>query len=526
MLDNLHMMTVENEGRAGQLLNIGNLYNNMGDFKSAVKYHLQSLALFEKVNSKRGQSFALHSLGNDLVELKQFARAKTYLERSMKMKEELKDKRGMITTSMGMGDIYKQLDQHTLSEKYYLTSLQIAQEMNLPSEEARGNHQLGLLYKKMGDFVHAKETIAKGLAIARKTGDSTMSATINSQLVALTLEEGQENQLENTFFSNLNTFKYSGDRNGEVLEYFRLSEYYASRKQFDKAFFYLKKHEELTDSIEGAAVQLQIKHLEEQYEGEKKEKQIALLQKDQQVQKLELGRQQAYVIVIVIALISVIIISALLVNRYRVTNQTRRIVEMERMRNTIARDLHDDIGSTLSSINILSQLALQGNTSEWSRHFQRINEHSGKIMEKMSDIVWSINTNNDSLEQVISKMKEFAGEILEPKNILYHFEETEDVKNFALTIEKRKNIFLIFKEAINNAAKYSEGSDVAIRIWVQADKICFSINDNGKGFDTSLVKTGNGLKNMQARAANILGILRHVSHPGQGTNILLEVPIT
>ena len=134
------------------------------------------------------------------------------------------------------------------------------------------------------------------------------------------------------------------------------------------------------------------------------------------------------------------------------------------VRNNIARDLHDDIGSTLSSINIMSQLAIQENArlsngqENAGTHLKKIANHSASMMEKMSDIVWSINPKNDSIEQVVIKMKEFAAEMLEPKNIDYSFEIEDSIMALKLDVQKRKNIFLIFKEAINNAAKYSEGN--------------------------------------------------------------------
>ncbi len=525
LLANLGIVKSE-ESRAGLLLNIGNLYHDLGDLKNAAYYHLQSLALFEKIKNKRGQSFCLQSLGNSFLSLNQYAQAKNYYERSIKLKEDLQDKRGIISSSISLGDVYKELNQFKVAENYYTQSLKAAHEMKLLPEEVRCLNQLGLLYKRTGDINRARENMSQSLKLSRQSGDSTISARINSELLGLDLLEKKAREIETTLLSNLNTVINSGDRRNAALEYSRLSEYYALNKKFNKAYDYLRKHEALTDSVAGNMVLLQMNDLEKKYESEKKEQEIILLKKDKELHQLELGRERANVIIIIIVLISVVIIGALLINRYRVTNKAKRILEIERMRNGIARDLHDDIGSTLSSINILSKLALQTNNGESIKYFQRIHEHSGQIMEKMSDIVWSINPNNDSLEQVLVKMKEFAAEILEPKNIAYSFEEAEEVKSLALTIEKRKNIFLIFKEAVNNAAKYSEGSLITIHIWIESEKIQLSISDNGKGFDALTVKPGNGLKNMEARAANIFGTLQRISSPKQGTSIRLEVPIT
>lgn len=204
-------------------------------------------------------------------------------------------------------------------------------------------------------------------------------------------------------------------------------------------------------------------------------------------------------------------------------NRAKRQLELEKVRNHIARDLHDDIGSTLSSINIMSQLAMNGDTKE---NLNKIAWHSSQMMENMSDIVWSINPKNDTLEQVVLKMKEFAFEILEPKEIMHTFHLDNKLVQLKLDVEKRKNLFLIFKEAINNVAKYSEGSMVSISFFVKQHKIQLSIKDNGKGFNEALAKQGNGLINMKERASSMGGHLSLVSQHGKGTEIQVDIPIT
>ena len=195
------------------------------------------------------------------------------------------------------------------------------------------------------------------------------------------------------------------------------------------------------------------------------------------------------------------------------------------MRNEIARDLHDDMGSTLSSIHIISQLALK-ESGPATKYFQRIAEHSAKMMESMSDMVWSINPENDSLQKMLAKMKEFSAEILEPRNMSYRFQGEETLNGTALDVAKRKNIFLIFKETINNAAKYSEGTVVDIRIAHVDNDLQLVIRDNGKGFDLSKMPQGNGLRNMKERAREINAELGFETVPGQGTTLRLTLPLT
>ena len=147
------------------------------------------------------------------------------------------------------------------------------------------------------------------------------------------------------------------------------------------------------------------------------------------------------------------------------------------------------------------------------------------MMEDMGDMVWSINPRNDSMSQVLIRMREFATEIFELKNIEYQFSE-KGIENLILSADQRKNLFLIFKETVNNAAKYSEANKVEISLNQQDHILVMSIKDNGKGFDEQKIKAGNGLRNIRERAKEINSTLTLKSTMGIGTEVELNVPIT
>lgn len=534
LLEALQLIGVNGDktGRAGQMLNIGNAYYQLGELKSAADYHLRSLTLFEEVKNKRGQSFCLNSLGNVFLELQQYATAEKYFLRSEQLKTELGDKRGELTSWMSLGSVYQQTNKFDRALRYFNKALERARELKLTLEEARVLFNLGSLLKTTKKMDDSREKFSEALALARQGGDSALVSRIKTYLVALQNDLKMEKTEEETLLKNITISLEAGSISNRAEGHMTLADWYATRKQFDKAFENLKKGQQLSDSIRSMEVVLQLRDLEESYKNEKKEREITMLKKDQELKSLALSRQKVLITSIGIALVSVLIISVLLINRYRIMNRTNRLVEMERMRNTIARDLHDDIGSTLSSINIMSQLALQENArlphgqGNAGTHLKKIAYHSARMMENMSDIVWSINPKNDLLEQVVFKMKEFAAEILEPKDIDYAFNIEDNIKTLNLDAEKRKNIFLIFKEAVNNAAKYSEGNKLTISLWMQQDTLHLSVKDNGKGFEPTTAAHGNGLKNMEDRAHSMNGKMMQASQPGTGTTIQLEVPLT
>jgi signal transduction histidine kinase len=147
-------------------------------------------------------------------------------------------------------------------------------------------------------------------------------------------------------------------------------------------------------------------------------------------------------------------------------------------------------------------------------------------MESMSDIVWAINPKNDKMEALMSRMKEFAADICEAKQIDLDIELPTQLENLTLDLANRKNLFLIFKEAINNAVKYSNCSLLSIRFQRLADQLQMEITDNGKGFEPGTVARGNGLYNMQERVNECTGSMELNSSPGHGTTIKLKIPIT
>jgi two-component system, NarL family, sensor histidine kinase UhpB len=510
--------------RAGQMLNIGNTYNFLGNLPLAASYHLKSLALFEEAGNKRGQSFCLQSLGNDYYNLDQYEIAEKYFFRSAKMKEELGDKRGVVVSWENLGNVYQRLKKFELSAQYSMKALNLARELNLNGEQKDILFNLGSLMKGQRKFEEARKAFNESMEISKRNGDSLTAARIRSELVMMETDISKQKNEEKLLIENIKIALENGAKSHTADGYYKLAEWYAEHKQFDKAYDYLRQAKALSDTVQGNEIIVQLKRLEEEYKNEKKEKEIALLKKDQELSALALGQQKAVNTSIIIALVGIVVIGILLINRYRVLNKARRMVEIERVRNTIARDLHDDIGSTLSSINILSKVALVEKNGSAENYLQRIGDQSSRMMEDISDIVWSINPHNDSMNQAVIRMREFSSEVLESKNISLNFTEkiNDDIK---LDADKRKNLFLIFKESVNNAAKYSQASSVDVSLEKEGHVLVMKVKDNGQGFDESTVRAGNGLRNLRERAHEINATINLRSQPGNGTQIELRLPL-
>lgn len=205
-----------------------------------------------------------------------------------------------------------------------------------------------------------------------------------------------------------------------------------------------------------------------------------------------------------------------------------RILLAQRIRNRIATDLHDDIGSSLNSISVYSEI-VKRSLSQDNVHALSVIEKMGiasrTMIETMNDIVWAIDQKNDDFEQVIQRMKYFAGELLGGKNILLQLDIDDRVRKVRLPMEIRKNFYLIYKEAINNAFKYSDARNVNVSLSLENSELAMIITDDGKGFEPKEKGLGgNGLKNMEVRAKEIGAYLTISSWIGKGSRISLIIP--
>lgn len=529
MLEGLRLYTAEGNkvGMAGQHLNIGNNYQDMGEYRNAMTYHLKALDLFEEIGNRRGMSFAYSAIGGDFTRLGQYAKALPYIQRSLALKTELNDKKGRATAYVDLGDIHEGLQHPEEALANYKEALALDRALTLTLEEAKVDLIIGKLYAQKRSPEQAAGWFTRSRDLFLRLGDTAYVTAVNAEIAGLEKKGPVDSDDEKAFLASLATSTRTGDRITEINNYKYLADFYTRRGQYDKALQYNERYHTELDSFQNKDLQLQVRALEQQYNLEKKEEEISLLKKDRQLYQANLRNQEIFRYGAILFICLLLIIGLLVMARWRVMQRSRRQVEIEKMRNQIARNLHDDIGSTLSSINIMSKVALQqvdGHPSV-SRDLEKIKDCSSIIMESMNDIVWAINPANDPIDKTILKMKEFAVAMLEPAGIGFSFREEGRLSDMKLGVEERKNLYLIFKEAINNVVKYSRATQVDIVLQVMTHRFQLKITDNGKGFDTERSYTGNGLKNMQSRASEMRALYEIDSSPAGGTRIGLELPI-
>jgi signal transduction histidine kinase/streptogramin lyase len=223
-------------------------------------------------------------------------------------------------------------------------------------------------------------------------------------------------------------------------------------------------------------------------------------------------------------------------NRQLRALEHRHALERERVR--IAQDIHDDLGASLTRITMLSQSAL--NKLEPVKppvvELSRIYNTARSMTNAMDEIVWAINPSNDTLENLAAYFAEFVQEFLTPLGLKFNLDMPLSLPEWNIPSEIRHNVFLAFKEALNNAVKHSGATEVTIVLKIREHGFMLIVEDNGRGFEMTAIngtKTGpgrnsggNGLANMRSRLEELGGNCIVDSRPGSGTRVTLAVELS
>lgn len=197
-------------------------------------------------------------------------------------------------------------------------------------------------------------------------------------------------------------------------------------------------------------------------------------------------------------------------------------------RNRIITDLHDDVGATLSSMQIYGELAVgvwHTQPQESRKMIEKISVTSRDLMNRMGDIIWSMKPVDEERFTLEARLKNYCSELLTPKNISCQCDIDAKLSAAVINPEIRKNLLLIAKEAINNSAKYSGAKKVQVLFKQQANEVLLSITDDGKGFDAAAIKTGNGIGNIKNRCTQLQGSCHIQTAVGKGVIISCRFPI-
>ena len=200
-------------------------------------------------------------------------------------------------------------------------------------------------------------------------------------------------------------------------------------------------------------------------------------------------------------------------------------IDQERSR--LARELHDDIGSSMSSVRIYADVVLNEmdkNPEKAKKIIQKQSNEIAQINENISDLIWAIYSKNEKFSNLLERMREFAFNINSAKGIQFDFDISQELSDITLTADARKNMLLIFKEFANNSLKYAQANQINIIITINEEnkQIYYCLCDNGVGFNADAVKRGNGIYSFEKRAEDLKSSYNYESIIGNGTKLELR----
>ena len=207
-------------------------------------------------------------------------------------------------------------------------------------------------------------------------------------------------------------------------------------------------------------------------------------------------------------------------------SRVRRVLALEGVRTQIATDIHDDLGSGLAQIAILTEVAKRESPPSAQGHLDEAARLARSMRESMSDIVWAIDPRRDRFADLVQRMRQAAFNLLEAEGLRVEFRAPADeaIEGVGLAPDRRRHLLLALKETLTNVSRHARASTVEIEVKLESRELVLTVQDDGAGFDPSVERRGNGLASLERRARSLSGTIEIRSAPGKGTRVEIRVP--
>lgn len=511
--------------------NLGYAYQYVGDFAAGLKALFKGLRVAQGVEKNEDLMASLYSnISIAYMTLDDYDNALVYALKSVKFNQALKDTGGLARVYNTIGEIYKYKEAPDKSIENYKKAIAMHRLTGITANEISSISNLANVYLTKDDIdsaIYYKAQTIQYLTENKKHRFSDYCYAITSYGYMLAVS-GRMKEAKK-YLEDCDACKPLLSDYGFGINYYSFFyQYYKSTGKFELALENLENLKEVNDSLAVESRKFENQRIAIRYEFDTKAKEDSLsYQLKISKQEIATATYKNRMYLLLVALLIICGVGVAIIRRIRKIQNEKRRLALENMRTSIASDLHDDVGSTLSSIQIISSMAMrQCDTNPRLREsVGQISALSDKVSDGIREIVWSVNPAHDKLKSVIDLMRKLANEVLSPNDIGFRFHYKVKDEEKLLTPQQRKDLLMIFKEALNNARKYSGATQVDINIYQEGALLKLQIKDYGSGFDMQQVLRGNGLDNMKRRAAAIQAELAVHSRPGNGTFLCLKMPL-
>lgn len=466
--------------RARILQTIGSVNFYQLQYQKALDYYGKALRLYEQLGNDRMAAIVHNNNGNIYKRMKEFKKAEDSFLKAIDIGLKLEDKVNLSMYHGNIADVYLEENQISKAEKAANQALQYARDIDIITQEGISLEIIARVLLKKGEWRNAIEKAEQAKSIAVENED------INTVINATNL----------------------------------LAEAYIQTGQATEAYENLKQSKILNDSIIRLQFNEDISAMQAKFDIDSKDKEIKILAQEATIRDAKLSRQRLWLALMLFSILGAGAGLYFYINRIKLN---KKLEEME-LRTKIAADLHDEVGSSLSSIHLLSKMAQNKENDAQKKLLETVSTNARETLEKMSDIVWLIKPVDNEGESLLKRIERYAFDTRDGGTFELST-NLDAIKNIDFSMEQKSNMYLIFKEAFNNAVKYSQATKIEVNANLEDHQLKLLVIDHGKGFDLQELTNGNGLQNMKKRASDIGAKLDIESNWERGTTVILTLPL-
>lgn len=530
----------KNEERIAALNSkIGNIYQKKLEFPLAMTYNIKALKYYEKINKQENIAILESNIGVIFFNMKNYKKSLEHFNNAIIPATNKNLTVPLSNALIGIGNIYKEQKKYELAEKNYLKVLKLSDETNnfLTKSTALQN---------IADIYYQRNLLNKALEFSQKSLEIRENHKLYSEAEKSLIfigkiynSQGKYNIAKPYLIKSLKSFQKNNNKVNLDELYIQLIPVYANEKKTDSVIYYLDKHNSISNIKTDKNIMQISTDLETKYQTTKKEKQIQkqkvdIINKERKINKILIAG--SVISALLLFIIYLVYKNQKLKNKqqkqeYELTSAISKIEnqnKLQEQRLSISRDLHDNIGAQLtfiiSSVETLKQ-AFNITDEKISSRLSSISDFTRDTITELRDTIWAMNLSEIDFSEIRSRILNFVEKAQKSnEHIHIHFERDPELDQLHFSSVDGMNIYRITQEAVNNAMKYSGAKNILLTARKIAEHIEITIKDDGKGFEMDKTEPGNGIRNMQKRAAEINAFISINSETGNGTSIVLKIP--
>lgn len=564
---------------ANLLRDQGRVFYLQGKYPESLEVTFKAVTIFETLDNATGLATTYNSIGNIYLAQNKKQTSIEYYSKALDYCRQNKDEIGIITVTGSLAANYAQIDSTEKAIAYYTQAIEQARKIDLKMAVALNLNNLALMYLEQNDYQkgtelfweahHIHQTLNDNDGIALTFGNIGLSYYRSIKLreqgdTISGLIRGEKADLLKNAIKYLTQSVEIYEKLGSLapLAYFanELSEAYEAAGNHREALKYFKLHDQYHDSIQSNETKIQLEQLTTQRELELKDKQIEL---DRLAVQKKKNERIYFIIGMILLAIALILIyrnySIQKTSNFALTSLNGQIAlantqledknmslsktleelretqeqlietEMQKekaiIRERISQDIHDDISSGLTKISWLAEL-LKVKSKDHATPYDhstldKIINFSKESVSKLGEIIWSTNPERDNLGSLLAYMRNFINKYMDGNSIDYHISFPEVSFSDFISPELRRTLYLVMKESLHNAVKYSGAGNIEITFNLQNQHYTLIVADNGKGIEENVITGGgNGILNMRKRMESVEGTIEIQTIAGQGTKMI------